>query len=153
MAAQCSYLNTGPISNLTSKSGTFGGSTSCLEDKDNFDTSEKKEINCLAINLQKAIDIFRLTPPTFIKIDIEGGEFTLIPSLLPMLQQRNIKLLLSIHINYIQESKQKKLFCELLTLLSTIFNYCIDEIFCNHTILDLKLEDFTKDSRELLFLR
>jgi len=86
------------------RKNNLGDSTTSLlvnEDK------KKKYINVSCLRLSTACDIFELPIPDVIKIDIEGGEFELLPDLKDFLVRYKPAIHLSTHAPYLKEEDRK----------------------------------------------
>jgi len=91
------------ITYLSPKPGSKGGDSSSSLVFKNSSNSWKVQ----AITLQQYILDNSIDDCNFIKIDIEGGEFSILPSLLDFLKQKKPTLHLSLHPQLISEVKKK----------------------------------------------
>lgn len=82
------------------------------------------------ITPSSAMDVLSLEPPTFLKMDIEGAEFAVIPAMRNLLQQYRPTLHLSTHAQFLPESERQEKIRGLLSALEGVYD-----------VRDLKAED------------
>jgi FkbM family methyltransferase len=97
---------------LSTKDGTavlhsngFGNSQSSLVSERVLRRGEVIEFNktqtCKTLSVERAFDQFAFADADLIKIDIEGGEYPLLPKLMPLLKGSRVPLFVSFHANNI----------------------------------------------------
>jgi FkbM family methyltransferase len=106
------------------KDGGGSGSTLFPDLDDGFVDQNKMNFwEVQTITMQKFIQSLSITDCNFIKIDIEGAEFNLIPSMSDYIKNQKPTLLIEIHLKYV-ENPMKKLDLMFQTL--DVYNYIYD---------------------------
>lgn len=84
-------------------------------------------IDVWGINFRTFINLISPEVPSFIKIDIEGGEFDLIPDMKDYLAEYKPTIYLSTHAPMLPENERIKSLNRIGDVLGAIYNKCIDE--------------------------
>lgn len=112
------------IQKMASFAGALGDSTTSLLKTQDFTT----QIDAYCVNWTEWVDHFGLTNVDVIKIDIEGGEFSLFPIMKPFLIRYKPTIHLSLHAPYLPDEDRKRRVSELYDIVG-IYNKCFDHQF------------------------
>ncbi|MEW5892776.1 MAG: FkbM family methyltransferase [Pseudomonadota bacterium] len=125
----------------------LGDSTTSLLDAG----STKNSIGVSAITLKTAQEIALPMHIDFLKIDIEGAEFSFIPSIKDYLSEIKPIVYLSTHSPYLAPENRRESMCRLLDTLA-IYDIRLDENLSPVSRDDLLNEKAVNDFKSLLFL-
>lgn len=131
--------------------GSFGSSlgdsmTSLLKKDDDSSGSFK----ALVLDWDMALDLFSLQKVDVLKIDVEGGEFSLIPAMKDYLLEYKPVVWLSLHVPFLSEEETEE---KLGTLIDTMSFYknCFDQNLNKVDIKSLNTEENKKGFPAFLF--
>ncbi len=105
----------------------FGDSKTSLLKKDEIEGS----IDVLALTLNTWVEFTNTEAPTLIKIDIEGGEFALIPTIKDYLLEHKPIVFISTHSPFLSTNKRKEEMRSIIVVMSvykTCLNSCLEPI-------------------------
>jgi FkbM family methyltransferase len=125
-------------------SGLGDSMTSLLAESE---TNDRIDVYC--IGWSDWLNLAKIDKIDFIKIDIEGGEFELLPSMEEYLNQNKPIVYLSFHVPFLPKSKQENCLNEITEIMS-MYDKCCNEKQERVNILDIKNE-IIGDFRSFLF--
>lgn len=123
------------ILKMSSKEENLGESTSSLLNK-----NDKNSIEVLSLKWENWLNIVKPPKIDFIKIDIEGSEFSLLPTMKEYLKKYKPIIYLSTHAPFLEKDMREEKVKELFDTLK-IYNKCLDEHFVEMKI-DSNLLDY-----------
>jgi hypothetical protein len=88
--------------------------------------SKKGEIDVLALTWKTWMDFAKTETPAFLKIDIEGGEFALLPTIKDYLSENKPIIYLSSHAPYLYANQRKEQMSRIVDVLA-IYSTCLNE--------------------------
>ncbi|MBN1260762.1 MAG: FkbM family methyltransferase [Anaerolineae bacterium] len=122
------------IQRMSSFGGHLGDSMSSLI----VDRHKSQTVDVLALTWDTFIDLAKIEKMDFIKIDIEGGEFTLLPTLKNYLARHKPVVYLSLHAPLLDAGIREEKMQQVIDVMS-IYNTCLDHNLAPvdiHTLLD-----------------
>lgn len=132
------------IFKMASLGGKFGDSTTSLLQGDAVDAMDAP---CLSWNA--IVDLFDIKKIDFMKMDIEGGEFSLLPDIKDYLTEHNTTLYLSTH-QFLFEKDKKVNKIEIIKDVISIYNKCYDGKMNEIKTNDLNSEEFFDNNHTFL---
>jgi len=116
-----------------------------------IDPGEGKPATCVpCMKWETAERVFGLDAVDFVKIDIEGGEFSLIPSLRDYLLRQRPTVYLSTHAPYLPECDRLPAMARVVDVMK-IYGHCINEASVHIAVSGLLSKDVLNDFRTFLF--
>ena len=135
------------IMQMSSFDGTLGDSTSSLLNKN----KKSKQIDVVTLSWDQYIKMSNIGKIDFLKIDIEGGEFELIPTLKEYLAEYKPIVYLSTHAPFLDTSTRKAKLLQIIETLS-IYKTCLNENMMSIEISKLSEEHTQSNFCSYLFM-
>jgi FkbM family methyltransferase len=107
---------------MASFGDSLGDSMTSLLNSD----SKKGEIDVLALTWKTWMDFAKTETPSFLKIDIEGGEFALLTSIKDYLSENKPIIYLSTHAPYLDVNQRKEQMSRVVDVMA-IYSTCLNE--------------------------
>lgn len=135
--------DTSGIRKMSSMGGRLGDSmTSLLHNSNNSATS----FDALVLDWDFIENTYNLTKVDLMKIDIEGGEFALIPKLEPFFKKQSPIVWLSLHAPLLDEHKRLKELQKVIDVMKRNYKICL-----NHNLEEIDFDDLKSDENKNLF--
>ncbi len=127
--------------------GDLGDSTTSLLASNDKASSG---FEALVLDWNSILDIFKLQKIDMIKIDIEGGEFSLVPRMEAYIQKYKPIIWLSLHVPFLEEKDRVTELQKIIDIMS-IYKICIDSDLKSIDINELKSEKHMSTFPAFLF--
>lgn len=135
------------IQKMSSFGGKIGDSQSSLLPNQNSSTS----FDALVLDWKFIEEIFNFNKIDFVKIDIEGGEFSLVPRLKIFFKKHQPIVWLSIHASFIEKSKRLEEVQKIIDVMSECYRLCLNSKLEEIDINQLKSEKYLNSFPVFLF--
>lgn len=112
---------------------------------------EKEGFNAFTLGCKEAIDVFNFKKFDFIKIDIEGGEFSLIPEMKNYIVEHKPKIWLSLHAPFLEEDERKENLENIIEVMSC-YSVCINSELRKVNVNELLSEESMTKFPAFLFM-
>ncbi len=134
------------IQQISSFRGELGDSMSSLIS----DSSGKQAVDVITLTWDGFLDFYGPQPIDFLKIDIEGGEFALLPAMRDYLAANKPIVYLSTHAPFLDPESRKDKMQQIIDVMS-IYSKCFDQDLQPVDVTDLATEDAAKHFRSYVF--
>lgn len=135
------------IMRISSYGKKLGNSTSSFLEAE----SRNAGVDVMASTLKQWQNVTGIERLDFIKIDIEGGEFSLLPAICDYIEKNRPILYLSTHAPRLESSNRRAMMASIISPLQG-YKRCLDEGFSDVSVEELISERSLNEYREFLFL-
>jgi len=140
--------DTSSIQKMSSLGGSLGDSMTSLLPNNN---SPSSTFNALVLHWNLIENIYNFKKVDMLKIDIEGGEFSLIPKLEDFLKKFQPVVWLSFHVPFLEENKRLEKLQKIIDVMMRCYTICLNSKLEKFDINELKSDENMKRFPALLF--
>ncbi|TVP47416.1 MAG: FkbM family methyltransferase [Gemmatimonadales bacterium] len=147
----CALADRRGIRRMSSFGGSRGDSMTSLLDPDSAGTSVGTSVDVLTLTWNDVQEIPHIDRIDMMKIDIEGGEFELLPALRDFLAERKPVVYLSTHAPYLEEDEREEKMA-LIAEVMGVYGKCLDDELNPVPVDQLTGRDARENFRAFVFM-